>query len=339
MNIKVLHIVPALNIGGVEVGIYRSMERLNQVIDYDVFSIKGSGALALPHLRWKDIFDRLLRRQEPPDVIVSSLWLGHLVGYFLSLALDAKWVPFFHAARSEGLLRDSVLHSAARLARTAFFDSDATRQYYGKHSKVLGQIIPYRFQSTASTLPIGKKRPYDCMFVGRLSPEKRSDLLIAYLAHLQSMDEGIRPLIVLSTSEEKLAQFNIQLRASGVNAEVRANVDPMEVVSLLCMSSLYLSFSDYEGFSMATVDAMSCACVPVVRPVGEIASYVDDQCGVLVMDTSSDGLRAVAERSLRLLKDTKALRDLSNRARVSVARYGLYTDAYIDGVQRAMRKS
>ncbi|NDC10610.1 MAG: glycosyltransferase, partial [Oxalobacteraceae bacterium] len=92
----------------------------------------------------------------------------------------------------------------------------------------------------------------------------------------------------------------------------------------------------YEGFGMATVDAMSCGCVPVVRPVGEMASYVDDSCGVLVTDPSPAGLRAAAERSLALLKDADQWHVLSVRARQSVSRYRLYTESYLEGVRRAL---
>jgi glycosyltransferase involved in cell wall biosynthesis len=339
MSLKVLHIVPALNIGGVEVGIYRSHAGLKRQMDYQVFSVKGGGALPVPRLRWQDIVDCVLRRRDTPDVVVSSLWLGHLVGAPLALALRAKWIPFFHVARTEGLLRDTVLRGAARLSRFAFFDCDATRRYYGTHAQSRAQIIPYRFQASASSRQPGVRRRYDCVFVGRLSPQKRPDLLLSYLKHLQQLDAGIRPLILASTDEKRLEQFQVHLQSIGVVADVRANVDPLEVISLLDQSSLYLSFSDYEGFSMATLDAMSCGCVPVVRPVGEIASYVDGHCGVLVTDTSSDGLKAVAKESLRLLKDTEALPAFSERARQSVARYRLYTEAYVDGVQRALGRS
>jgi glycosyltransferase involved in cell wall biosynthesis len=336
---KLLHVLPALTIGGVEVGIYRSCQELIQTMDYQVFSVKNRGSLPVPRLSWFDLLNCALRPKNTPDVVVSSLWLGHLVGLPLALVFGAKWIPFFHAARSEGFLRDFILRSAAHLSKYAFFDSEATRAYYGTHSRSSSQVIPYRFRSTPSSGPPQGKRHYDCVFVGRLSSEKRTDLLITYLTHLKSLDTGIRSLVILSTSDEGFDEFKRQLASNSVVAEVRANVDPMEVVSLLGMSSLYLGFSDYEGFSMATVDAMTCGCVPVVRPVGEISSYVDDRCGIAVKDTSSDGLKLTAIRSLALLRDADTWQAYSEQASQRVTRYGLYTEAFIEGVHCVQRSS
>ena len=146
----------------------------------------------------------------------------------------------------------------------------------------------------------------------------------------------IQPLVVLSGVPKALEEFGTLLEANEVTAVVRANVPPLEVVDLLGQSVLYLSFSDYEGFGMATVDAMSCGCIPVVRPVGEMASYVDENCGVLVTDVTVEGIKAAAERSVALLKDTDMLRVFSERARDSVSRYRLYSESYVEGVRRAL---
>lgn len=336
---KLLHVLPALTLGGVEVGIYRSRQDLTQTMDYQVFSVKNRSSVPVPRLSWFDVLSCVLLRKNTPDVVVSSLWLGHLVGLPLALVFGAKWIPFFHAARSEGFLRDLILRSAAHLSKYAFFDSEATRVYYGTHTKMSSKIIPYRFRSVLLAGHSQGNRYYDCVFVGRLSSEKRTDLLVAYLSYLQNLDSGIRPLIILSTVDEGLKDFKLQLESNSVIAEVMVNLDPMEVISLLWMSSLYLSFSDYEGFSMATVDAMTCGCVPVVRPVGEISAYVDDGCGIVIKDISTDGLKSTAMRSLVLLRDTETLHGYSARASQSVTRYGLYTDAFVEGVHCAQISS
>lgn len=333
-QIRVLHVVPSLNIGGVEVGLLRSQSELQKSVAFRVFSVKGPGRLSLPSLTRLDILKLLLRRSERPHVVVTSLWLGHLVGVVLAFCCGARWVPFFHAARSEGWWRDSILRSAAHLSRFAFFDSAATCQYYKTHSSARSQIVPYRFAPPAQAVTEG--RPFTCIFAGRLSREKRPDLLITYLSDLHRLMPAVRPLVLVSGEDKLLREFEALLHGAGVMAEVRFNVSPMAVVELMSQSALYLSFSDYEGFGMATIDAMSCGCVPIVRPVGEIASYVRDDCGILVADTSPAGMNAVAKQCFDLLKDAAKLRTFSERARLSVFRYRLYTESYLEGVRRAI---
>lgn len=335
-QIQVLHVVPSLNIGGVEVGLLRSQSELKKSVVFQVFSVKGAGRLNLPSLTWFDVLKLIFRKNGRPQVVVTSLWLGHIIGSLLAASYGARWIPFFHAARSEGLWRDAILRSAARLSRFAFFDSDATHQYYETHGNTNSQIVPYRFASIRQDPEVEGGRPVTCIFVGRLSPEKRPDLLVDYLSHLKRLMPDIRPLVVVSGEEKVQGDFRLLLQSKGVVADVRANVSPLTVVELLGQSALYLSFSDYEGFGMATVDAMSCGCVPVVRPVGEIASYVDEGCGILVNDISPAGMYSAAERSLTLLKDAEMLRTFSERARFSVSRYRLYTESYLEGVRRAL---
>jgi glycosyltransferase involved in cell wall biosynthesis len=333
--LKVLHVVPSLNIGGVEVAISRSFDQLNLSISYEVLSIKGPGALAMPAVSWKDILFRCLYARDLPDVVVSSLWLGHLIGCVLSIVTRAKWVPFFHSARSAGFLRDSVLSSAARMAKMVFFDSDSTRYYYEKLPSEKFKVIPYRFPIQHAIKPTKQERSYDCIFVGRLTPEKRIDLLIDYLEQMQSLRSGFRAVVVLATDINKLDLFKLNLKARKVTANVKFNLDQTEVISLMLNSSLYLSFSDTEGFSMACVDAMSCGCVPVVKPVGEIGLYVNEDCGVIVSGSSSSSIKNAAIRSVELLQNPITLQKYSYRSSQSVTKYDLYNDAFLEGLRIA----
>lgn len=338
-KVRVLHVVPSLNIGGVEVGLLRSHGELQQQIDFSVFSVKGAGRLHVVRVTWRDVLKSIFRKDSRPDVVVTSLWLGHITGLVLALIYGSRWIPFFHAARSEGWWRDAILHSAARLSSFAFFDSQATYKYHEAHGRDMAQIVPYRFESPNFGEPRGTHRPYDCIFVGRIAPPKRPDLLVEYLSHLQAQLPDVKPLVVISCEEKDLEDFHLLLRLKKVAAEVRVNVDPMLVIELLAQSSLYLSFSDSEGFGMATVDAMCNRCVPVVRPVGEIASYVDESCGILVDDISAAGMSDAARRSLALLKDKEMLREFGERAQDSVSsRYRLYIESYVDGVRRALNQ-
>ncbi|NDD93463.1 hypothetical protein EBZ37_15455, partial [bacterium] len=230
---RILHVVPSLDVGGVEVGLLRSQSELCKVVVFRVFSVKGPGRLNVPSLNLLDLLKLMFKKEACPQVVVSSLWLGHLVGATLALIYGARWIPFFHAARSDGVWRDAILHSAARMSRFAFFDSPATHRYYKTHGEGDSQIIPYRFASPLQEADWLKGRSYTCIFVGRLSPQKRPDLLVEYLRHLQRLMPDARPLVVASGEAKAQNDFIALLKSREVVADVRANVPPLEVVELL----------------------------------------------------------------------------------------------------------
>ena len=335
-KIYVLHVIPSLDQGGVEVGLLRSQSELQEDINFHVFSVKGAGRIMLPHLSWAYALKLIIWRRCRPNIVVTSLWLGHLVGFFLAVCYGARWIPFFHSARSHGHWRDAILHSSARLSRFAFFDSLATYRHYKRVDESSSQIIPYRFALSRQDAEQEKECIYTCIWVGRFSREKRPDLLVEYLWQLKRLMPDARPLVVASCEPKAQDEFSKLLKNRGLEVDIRFNVSPIEVVELLKQAALYLSFSDYEGFGMATVDAMSCGCIPVVRPVGELATYVDESCGILITDPSTIGLSAAAELSLAVLNNTEQRLIFSERARQSVSRYPFYTKSYLEGVQRAL---
>ncbi len=333
---KVLHIVPSLNIGGVEVGLLRSYDDLNKILTFQVFSIKGAGKLSIDRVSWCQLLMLLFRKDKRPDVVITSLWLGHIVGLLFAVALGSRWVPFFHSARSEGFWRDMILRNMARISRISFFDSPATQEYYRPFTFGQSHIIPFHFKLPIQETKTGATRLKSCIFVGRLSPEKRPDLLIEYLHSLQKILPDSRAIIIASGVEKEQAKFRELANRSGIIVDIRCNVSPLAVTEFLEQSALYLSFSDYEGFGMATIEAISCGCVPVVRPVGEIAAYVDNDCGVLVKNISSEGIHMAAEQSVALLTDLNRFNDFSARARARISHYKFYVDCYVEGVKIAI---
>jgi glycosyltransferase involved in cell wall biosynthesis len=85
----------------------------------------------------------------------------------------------------------------------------------------------------------------------------------------------------------------------------------VEKVAAMQRCSLYVQVSRYEGFGMATAEAMACAKPVLVSRVGAVPEVVGD-CGVYVEEISVDGI----ERGLRTLyarRDT--LPELGRRAR------------------------
>ncbi len=335
---KVIHVLPGMNIGGVEVGIQRSFRELNTKISYEIFSIRGAGNIPIPTIGWISLFKCCINSSSRPDVVVSSLWYGHILGGIVAILCGAKWVPFFHSASSKGIIRSAVLFISCYLCKNAFFDSEATYDYFKDYVTGNYKIIPYRFQSSQSNWDINTLFKYDCIFVGRISPVKRIDLLLNFIQIMQSLRFNLKVIVVLSGSEQDEINFKKQVESNNLQIDIKFNQSQVEVEKLLYCSKLYLSFSDYEGFSMSTVDAISYGCIPVVRPVGQIGKYVTDDGGIIISDTSQNGLLDVALKCQSLLNNETLMQNMSDVSIGNINQFSFYVDAFLDGIDILINK-
>jgi glycosyltransferase involved in cell wall biosynthesis len=89
-------------------------------------------------------------------------------------------------------------------------------------------------------------------------------------------------------------------------------ISTADKVSLMQRCAVYLQPSQFEGFGLAILEAMSCGAPVVSSPVGSVPEVVGDT-GVLVDHQSSEEIaRAVSE----LLRDPARRDDLGRRARL-----------------------
>ena len=143
------------------------------------------------------------------------------------------------------------------------------------------------------------------VFVGRLAPEKRLDVLVAAAASVP----GARLLLIGDGPErDRLAR---QAAATGVPLELAGTVPNTEVAAWLARAEIFALPSAYEGQPKALLEAMACGLPVVGSDVTGIRDIVrHGETGWLV--TAGDaGALAVA---LGTLSDDPALRERLGRA-------------------------
>lgn len=308
MRKRVLHVVPAMNIGGVEVGIHKSYNELNEKYIYQIYSMKGKGTVNVPLVTTLEFLASLLSRKTRPDIVVSSLWPGHALGYLLSL-MGIPWIPFFHSAMSYGAFKDFSIRNAVKRGKVLLFDSKATRNFLGISSgDPRAHLCPYVFK-TASPTPIDefKKRPIDIIYVGRISSEKRLDLIKTYLTELKQTGIHFSLHLALAGS---LSDFNAvcaQFTSAGMAFDAQLNLSQEEISKKLRDAKFYILMSNTEGFSMGTVEAVQCGCIPIVRPVGEIPSYLERHAAIWLDSPDPEGIKVSVGYLKKIWADWEAL--------------------------------
>jgi glycosyltransferase involved in cell wall biosynthesis len=149
--------------------------------------------------------------------------------------------------------------------------------------------------------------------VGRLSSEKRHHILIDSMKHLSRGH-----LLIAGDGDERDA-LKARIAAAGLEERVRllGNISPSEVDGLLAAGDVFAMSSQFEGLSLALVEAMT-AGLPVVAtdipPIRDVV--VDDQdrpAGVLMNSTDPERW---AEAILKLIENPKLSAEYGERARV-----------------------
>jgi glycosyltransferase involved in cell wall biosynthesis len=322
---NVVHIVPAMNIGGVEVGVERSFYELQKYFFYEVFSMRGAGRLDIPLLSTSDLFKKILAGDRN-CVFVTSLWPAHPLGLVARLA-GAKWIPFFHNAHKEGWHRDCVTKFASKICRQALCDSHATASFLGLAPEK-SALCPYIFDVLPQASVV---RDVDLVFVGRANKQKRLDLVTKFYELYLKRNSDSKAVLVLAGTPEEISDVVVRCSSFKDRVVIVENADRDTVAEILARGRFYLNLSDYEGFSMSTVEAIQYGCIPVVRPVGEIAKYVDRESGVVVGLESE--LLAAVDHCSALKSDEHLSGRIVKNAQRNIARYGTYVDAFRNAIE------
>jgi L-malate glycosyltransferase len=165
--------------------------------------------------------------------------------------------------------------------------------------------------------PSGRAPTRDVVFVGRLAPIKRIDLLLGAVALVKRNIPDIRVSIVgdgpLRASLEQMA------RDLGLATNVVFEGHRSDVSNVLAESRLFVLTSDTEGVSLSVMEALACGVPAVVSNVGDLADIVTDgRNGFLVGERTPD---AFAARIVDVLTDEPRRLRFASEARLTASRY------------------
>lgn len=160
---------------------------------------------------------------------------------------------------------------------------------HGVQSRVIQNSVPDR-NVNASTPGERQAEPHSMVYVARFSPEKRHDVLIDAFggvaaelphAHLHLVGDG--PL---------LEDTRRLVRRSGLNRHVTFH-GHREPHGVLQSTSLYVSASEREGLSLASIEALMWGLPLVITPTsGSSALVAPGENGLVASDFTASALRS-----------------------------------------------
>lgn len=145
--------------------------------------------------------------------------------------------------------------------------------------------------------------------VGRLTAPKRPLLLLQALA--TSSPEVQKKVHVTIVGEGKQYKFLNQYACTHpeLSIELTGALPRKRVFDILGQSDIFVFLSDWEGFPMTILEAMSVGLPVIASDVGGVGEMVDSENGILV---SENEVHAVQRAIERLVEDT-ALRESMGR--------------------------
>lgn len=241
----------------------------------------------------------------------------HSPGFFIDLLVVTKWLHkkkivvsthggIFHS-KQLGLLKKAYFHIWWRLLFKAIdfviCDSQHDFELFSKIAKkgkikLIENAVPVE-----KFLRLGKqKKKNTFLFVGRLSRNKRIDLLIESFAKIAEKEKGSRLQIIGRDFEQLLPELEKKVRQHGLqhNIVFRGEVSEAQLMQAYDESQFFISASAYEGFGIAVIEAMAAGAIPVLNNIATFNAFVQDARNGFILDF--ENTKQAAEKILAIMQ-------------------------------------
>jgi glycosyltransferase involved in cell wall biosynthesis/GT2 family glycosyltransferase len=155
-------------------------------------------------------------------------------------------------------------------------------------------------------------------FVGRICAQKRPDLLARILAEVAATGQDIRAFVIGDGELAGNLDETIKPLVAGGRVVRLGSVSHERWLSIVAASDVFLLPSEYEGISVALLEAMSAGAVPIVSRVGGQDEVVRQGAGFLV-EHAPDEVTKYVELVLRLARSRDELVRMQSAARAAIS--------------------
>ena len=327
----IIRIIEKLKIGGVEKGILRELEEIEDykliVIDEIVDNVlpkRHDKKVLVLGLKWyqllslKKFIDNTTIRGK---VIIASLWKSFLFGIIFAKTKKIKLITFFHSDRFTNIFNFLISIFAISQSSKVFCDSLAVKDKISEftNSKNI-EIIPFNFTETNTTNIVDFSTGLKPVYIGRISQEKRIDLILKLHKKISKTTQ-INNIMFYGPIEHKksLKIINDYLGAEYCGVIRFDNVN-QKLKEFNCIFLL----SDREGMGEVIFNSMSFGLIPIVRDIGELKNYIKNKKNGFV----SNNLNLLAEYVAEAYR-AKNLLKISNEARLVKNKVPKYIDEFL----------
>lgn len=118
-----------------------------------------------------------------------------------------------------------------------------------------------------------KKRDIDILFLGRIEAQKNLTKFVGIIKSVSKDFPKVKTVIIGDGSEKKVIQQLIKTLKLENNIKI---LSPTKTPNQFYLrSKIFLLTSDYEGFPLTLLEAVSCGCYPVLNDISEIHDFFE----------------------------------------------------------------
>ncbi|EMJ91151.1 glycosyltransferase family 4 protein [Leptospira alstonii] len=167
------------------------------------------------------------------------------------------------------------------------------------------------------------KREFTIGFIGRFSPNKKTEDLLELLESILKFRQNVQLLIcgnvprIFEEYYNFLKKIILRKRLTG-NVQIRLNANDTEMESFLNSMDLYVCMSEHEGFNIPVLDAFG-AGIPVISYYAAATPDTMKTGGILFKNKSSSAMSLLAALIDNLL-EKKTLREQISEKEQKIAK-------------------
>jgi glycosyltransferase involved in cell wall biosynthesis len=338
---RVTHLIPYDGIGGVETAARSMKGHQSAEIDFCCHFIHAVPMTRAARLALFSPWAAFRAAQSlcaaPPDLVIVSLWRSCIAALLAKLLRPRlRVVLFLHMARDAHAVDRWLTRAMARHAIEIWADSAETgsRRLPGRSAD---RVIPFITARLSPARPAPLVAPH-FLYWGRLHPRKDLPRALGLFAAVHRRLPDAR-FEIIGPDGGARARIEARIAQLGLGDAV-ALVGPLDQAAIArraAGATFYLQTSREEGMAMSVVEAMQLGLVPVVTPVGEIASYCQARVNAILIGGQTGAAdEAAADEVVAILADPTRLDGLRAAAISTWAEAPLYADAVLDAC-RAIR--
>jgi alpha-1,3-mannosyltransferase len=233
---------------------------------------------------------------------------------------------FWHTDRGyvlKKLYEATLLRGAAghyrRVLATSIADFDYFKHYVDRISLCSNGVHVKRFNAVPSA---GRKGLNRWIYWGRLSRNKRVDLIIDYAAHARLLGHPVELLICGRDFDQLMPELQAQVNRMQMGDAVRFEpfLDDAALRAELANRCVYITASEHEGFGLSVVEAMAAGLIVVCRDMSPLNRFVTRGVSGWLQrfDGSAQDLAAIGEF---LSSPPEKAETMSSRARQAASEH------------------
>jgi hypothetical protein len=218
-----------------------------------------------------------------PKIVISSLNQSVILSRILKIFNNFFLLNFEHSTKFNTFGIYTLIKFSDFLCDLFLVDSSQTGKFLNRRRKKNKKIILPLFYFTRNAKPKIRKKIIYC--VGHFTQVKNYLNILKTVHYSKILNKGY--LLKFFGEGETLLQLQKYINKNNLSKRVKIMDNIRKWQSHVGLGSIYISFSDYEGLSISTLEAMEVGSCCLVRPVGEIKNYINTANGVIIKSYNS----------------------------------------------------